>query len=189
MKMIGKIVAIVVLTLVGFMPSVSARTTGVLYGDALVIGYPGTTVAAISSAGALTVTGLTNTGAISQTGALALTGAFSHIGSFADTPDATTYAALAGTTTLVPTVQSFVVINGTGTLSMTSTPHIATTTAVSGQSLTIMGGTNVVTFTDEGTLTGSLLELGAATRALGAGDILKLRYYSGKWYEEAFVNN
>jgi len=36
---------------------VKARTTGTLYGDALIIGYPGTTVASISDAGVLTLTG------------------------------------------------------------------------------------------------------------------------------------
>lgn len=101
----------------------------------------------------------------------------------------TSYSAVQVSTSFSPVNTTFMVINGTGTLTLESTPQIATTTAVSGQSITIMGGSNPVTFVDEGTLTGSLLELGAAGRALGAGDILKLRYYSGKWYEEGFVNN
>lgn len=124
-------------------------------------------------------------------GALKMTGSLASsvlAGSVSETP-VTSYSAVQISTSLSPVAMAFAVINGTGTLTLTSTPHIATTTAVSGQSITLMGGANVVTFQDEGTLTGSLLELGAATRALGAGDILKLRYYSGKWYEEGFVNN
>ena len=66
----------------------AARITGYLYGDALVIGYPGTTVASISSAGVATVTGVVNTGTLTaagltNTGTLANTGAVTAVTSTA----------------------------------------------------------------------------------------------------------
>lgn len=68
------------LTIGYFGSDAAARITGYLYGDALVIGYPGTTVASISSAGAASVTGLTNTGAFANTGAITNTGSVSVVG-------------------------------------------------------------------------------------------------------------
>lgn len=115
-------------------------------------------------------------------------GSVSVTGGMVQVPN-TAYSAVQISTSFSPVGLGFAVINGTGTLTLTSTPHIATTTAVSGQEITFFGGANPVTFVDEGTLTGSLLELGGATRALGAGDMLTLRYYGGKWYEVSFANN
>lgn len=63
-----------------FGPDAAARITGYLYGDALVIGYPGTTVASISTTGLGTFTGLTNTGTLANTGAFSNTGAISAVG-------------------------------------------------------------------------------------------------------------
>lgn len=108
-------------------------------------------------------------------------------GKLAFTP-ATAYSAVQISTSFA-TTNSFLVINATGTITSTATPAISTLTATSGQEMIIMGGANPVTFQDNDQLSGSLLELGSATRALGAGDVLKLIYYSGKWYEIAFVNN
>ena len=122
------------------------------------------------------------------TGNLTLVGNQSVSGSKAEVPN-TSYSAIAVSSSISPVGLAFAVINASGTLTSTATPFISTTTAISGQVITLMGGANVLTLTDEGGLTGSLMELGSATRALGAGDILKLRYYSGKWYEEGFVNN
>ena len=65
------LVAVITLALFNI-PSI-ARTVGYLYGDALVIGYPGTTVASISSAGVGNFTGMTNTGTFVNTGALSAT--------------------------------------------------------------------------------------------------------------------
>jgi hypothetical protein len=101
----------------------------------------------------------------------------------------TSYSAVQVSSSFSPVNTSFAVINGTGAITLSSTPTIATTTAISGQEITITGGTNAVTFTDNGTLSGSLLELSAATRAVAAGSMLKLRYYSGKWYEVSFAAN
>ena len=109
-------------------------------------------------------------------------------GSVVNSPNLT-YSSLSKTTTLNPYGKKFIVVNGTGAITMASTPTISTQAAVNGQSLIITGGANTVDFVDEGTLTGSLLELGASSRTLNTGDILELIYYSGKWYEVGFTNN
>jgi hypothetical protein len=101
----------------------------------------------------------------------------------------TAYSAVQISTSFSPVNTSFLVINGTGTLTMTSTPTISTTTAISGQELIITGGANPVTFTDNGTLSGSLLELGAGTRVVSTNKILKLRFYGGSWLEESYASN
>lgn len=72
----------------------AARITGYLYGDALVIGYPGTTVASISSAGAATVTGLTNTGAFANTGNVSVVGAVTASTAAASLQSASLYGAV-----------------------------------------------------------------------------------------------
>lgn len=194
MKKVMSYLAVMMIAVMGFAPFATAKSIGTVYGDALVIGDIASPVASISAAGALAVTGFTNTGAITNTGNLTitgnqtLTGNQSISGSKAEVPN-TAYSAVQVSTSFSPVGMAFAVINGTGAVILSSTPHIATTTAISGQSITLMGGSNSVTFSDNGTVSGSLLELGDTTRLLGAGDILKLRYYSGKWYEEAFVNN
>jgi hypothetical protein len=76
-------------------------------------------------------------------------------------------------------------------VTLTSTPTLAN--GADGQVLIIQGtdDTNTVTVQDEGTLAGSNLELGAATRTLGKGDLLVLTFDStdGAWYEISFANN
>lgn len=52
------LLAVVMIFAVGLIPSASARSNGTLYGDALVIGYPGTAVATISTAGAASFTSI-----------------------------------------------------------------------------------------------------------------------------------
>jgi hypothetical protein len=79
-----------------------------------------------------------------------------------------------------------------GNITPTSTPFIADGT--SGQEIAIINGdaADILTLTDEGGMAGSNLQLGAATRALGPGDVLVLRYTSvptTDWYEVAFTNN
>lgn len=83
------------------------------------------------------------------------------------------------------------ILSSASTVTLTSTPSIAT--GVSGQwlvlSSTATGGS--VVFTDEGTLTGSKLQLGAATRTITAFKTLTLIYDAedGYWHEIAFGNN
>ena len=110
-------------------------------------------------------------------------------GSMRRVPDMVSYANLSASNTISPYGKSFIVINGTGTITMASTPTISIHAAVNGQEIIITGGSNAVDFVDEGTLTGSLLELGSSSRTLSTGDILELIYYSGKWYEVGFTDN
>ena len=105
------------------------------------------------------------------------------------TPDVYTYSALSTTTIISPYGHSVIVINGVGTVTMSSAPTISTTAATSGQILTIIGGTNPVTFTDAGSLSNSCLSLVTSTITLSSGDILELIYYNGKWRELGFTNN
>ncbi len=177
-----KVIAIMALCVMGFVPFASARTVGVVYGDALVIGDIEAPVASIGTSGALSVASLSATGALSMAGV-------TNTGAVSETPNTASYSSIGISTSITPTGKAFIVLNASGTLTSTATPFISTTSAVSGQVLTLMGGANAVTLQDNGTLSGSLLELGSTTRALGAGDIIRLRYYDGKWWEESFANN
>jgi len=137
--------------------------------------------------------------AFSNAGTTALTGALSNsapstlaevvIGDeFSLTPN-TAYSALAISSEILPT-DSFYVIVSTGDNVSTATPQISTTSAASGQIITILNsGTSTYTFGDNGSVSGSLLTLGDTARALGQGDILKLIYYSGTWYEIGYFDN
>lgn len=91
-----------------------ARTTGYLYGDALVIGYPGTTVASISTAGALAVTGFTNTGALVNTGNLTNSGGQVVFQSVSSTTLATLTPVADGAVVNCSTYNSLCVSTGTG---------------------------------------------------------------------------
>lgn len=100
------------------------------------------------------------------------------------------------TSTALGTLDSFVLIigsNTTGAFAMTSdaTPFISTTTATSGQLIQLMGtsDTGTVTLSDDSQVSGSLLELDGNTVALGLGDNITFRYYSGKWYQCSGVND
>ncbi len=103
--------------------------------------------------------------------------------------------------TIVPVNSSYeTVISSGGPLVLTSTPNISTTTVVGG-SVEIPSGTflvisstaatNSVTFQDAGTLTGSQLQLGAATRAVSQYKTLTLIYDATDhfWREIAYGNN
>ena len=52
--------------ILSFNPDLKARVTGVLYGDSLIIGYPGTTVASIDENGALSAATLSGTTSLSS---------------------------------------------------------------------------------------------------------------------------
>ncbi len=82
-----------------------------------------------------------------------------------------------------------VITSSGGAITMNTTPAISTTPYADGTMYMIQSATATVTFQDDGTLSGSLLELGSTTRALGVGDILILVYRSGKWWEAGFFNN
>lgn len=109
-------------------------------------------------------------------------------GSVQNVPNVSSYSALKSTTAINPYGKGFIVITTTAAISVGTTPSISTMAAVNGQELTIMSSSYTVTFSDNGTLSGSLLELGAATRAVGDQDVLKLFYYKGKWRETSYNN-
>ncbi len=85
---------------------------------------------------------------------------------------------------------SFVTLTSTGgALTVGSLPTIATTTATAGDRYTLLSTTATLTFSDNDQVAGTLLELGASTRALGVGDILELIYHNSSWWEIGFYNN
>ncbi len=85
---------------------------------------------------------------------------------------------------------SFITLTSTGgAVLVGSLPTIATTTATAGDRYTLLSTTVSVTFSDNDQVAGTLLELGASTRALGVGDILELIYHNSSWWEIGFYNN
>lgn len=125
-------------------------------------------------------------GDVSVGGNLDLTGNAVVGGAFSIDSDST-YSAVEVSTEISPVGVSFLVVSATGTLTSEATPFISTTTAVDGQFLTIIGGSaNVLTISDNDSAAGTLLELGAASRAIGEGDIIRFVYYNGKWREISF---
>lgn len=108
-------------------------------------------------------------------------------------------SSISTTTTILPT-DSFNVLQSTGVnITLTSTPTISTSTVVGGTSPWADGtklvltttGTVTVTLQDNGTLSGSRLHLGAATRVVGNDKILTLIYVAAQnfWDELAYANN
>lgn len=109
---------------------------------------------------------------------------------FAPTAGAT--QSLLAATAINPVGLKIKVVGNGGAVVLVATPTI-TAPATDGQLLLIQGtdATNTVTLQDEGSLAGTGLELGAATRVLGLGDTILLTWDSAtsKWYEVAFTNN
>lgn len=100
---------------------------------------------------------------------------------------------LAASTAIKAEASTVKVVGTSGATTLTVNPMIAANGLKDGQELTIEGtsDTDTVVLTDNGTDSGSLLELGASTRTLGIGDVLKLKYDATdvKWYEIGFNNN
>lgn len=121
---------------------------------------------------------------------LAATGNFTA-GSRSFTPASVTQSLLAASA-VNPNATKLKVAGSGGAVTLTATPTI-TAPSSDGQLLLIQGtdGTNTVEFQDEASLAGSGLELGAASRVLGLGDILLLTWdaATSKWYEITFSNN
>lgn len=93
----------------------------------------------------------------------------------------------AGTT--IPVSGSFIRSNGSGTVTMTATPTLQTTGVQDGTILYYYSSNGTTVFQDNGTLPGSDVELQAATRSVGPGDVLQLIFSDGKWWEVSFANN
>jgi hypothetical protein len=149
---------------------------------------------AVQGAGAVAIVG----GSIVGTPISGSTGSFSTLG-------ATGQATLSGGVVLTPTgVQTLAAANliavaagkvkvagSGGAVTMTSTPTVALGTA-DGQEVLVMGtdDANTVTLQDNGSLAGSKLRLGAASRLLKKGSSIRLSWDAtfGFWYETAFVS-
>ena len=124
---------------------------------------------------------------IDTTGAQVSVARIRNAGTYINVP--TTQAVTAvGNTILATTAQ--MTLDPNGNYTMTSAPTIADGTA--GQVVCYGAGNgeaNVITFQDGGTLPSSNLQLGAATRAVGALDNLCLRFDGAEWVEISFTAN
>jgi hypothetical protein len=111
--------------------------------------------------------------------------------------ESTAFSIFASTT--IPVISSFETLLSTGSVLVTSTPSISTR-AVAGTGAILPGGTVLVlasttTYTivlqDQGTLAGSQLALGAATRTISKTKTLTLIWESvlARWEEIAYGNN
>ncbi len=98
---------------------------------------------------------------------------------------------LAAAGTISPNAAKVKVAGSGPSVTLTSTPTISA--GKDGQYLIIAGtdDTNTVTVQDKDSLASSALQLQAASRTLGKGDILVLTYDStdGFWYEISYANN
>ncbi len=106
-----------------------------------------------------------------------------------------TQTGIEASSTVVPTSSYFVLTSTGGQVSLTSTPSVSTTAVTGLQSGTILvlsgtSDTNYVTLSDDDTVAGSLLELGATTRDLKLNDKLTLIYddTSNRWCEIAYID-
>lgn len=105
-----------------------------------------------------------------------------------------------GAATEIPVVTSYATIVSTGlNVLVTATPSISTAT-LQGGTTSIADGTfliitstasQTITLQDEGTLTGSKLQLGASTRAISIYKVLTLIYSAvdGYWREKSYASN
>ncbi len=134
--------------------------------------------------GVISFTDGTNTlMSITDTGTL---GTLTTTGKRVATP--VTHAALSATTQITLTSAFTVISSSGGAVTNTAAPLISTATATNpnGTRAMLIGSSD----TDIPTLSDSAcFALGAATRAMGVGDILELIIYNGIWYEVGFTNN
>lgn len=188
---------------------VVARSVGWLYGEGLRIANPyeqssGTPDVTLAAGGAYIQGALEVDGAARFDGAFTanseLTASSRLITTKTQVGSQTGYGGIFASTT-IPVTSSYEVLLGSGTddTVLSSTPQIATTTVsggdtkwTSGTYLTLTStSTNGVVFCDEGTCTGSRLQLGAATRTVDQYDVLMLVWDSadGYWREVSFTAN
>jgi len=129
---------------------------------------------------------LSVTGNVTVTGDLSLTGNITSDGLETKSVSSTVYLS---TSSSLSITDSVMVICGTGTITSNATPFISTTTYTEGTHFMIVGGSNTVTLQDNGTKSGTLLELGGNTRSVGQNDVLELLLINGKWIEVGFGDN
>lgn len=100
---------------------------------------------------------------------------------------------LLAATTIAPDACKVSVVGNGGARVLIGTPTIAPTPSFDGQHLFVFGtdDTNTITLQDEAGLPGSKLNLGAATRVLGKGDIIHLLWdlNEAAWFEVSYSDN
>jgi hypothetical protein len=83
-----------------------------------------------------------------------------------------------------------IVLIPTGATDLTTALPTILAGAFVGQTVDITSSSaDAVTFNDNGSVAGTLLELGAATRAIATNDVLRLKYNGTSWVEAGFWNN
>lgn len=95
--------------------------------------------------------------------------------------NAVTYAAVAATT--IPVTSPVIILAPTAPRTMTATPTFQTSGIVAGTTLTVIGGTNAVTFQRESALAGSGLRLANPTQTLDLYDVMTLVFDGVYWRE------
>ena len=108
--------------------------------------------------------------------------------------------AIVAGSTILSTAAYQLLTADSGATTLTSTPNVSTTTAEglalpTGKMIILVGtdDTDTVILQDDDQLAGTQLELGAATRTLGANDVLVLIWQAsasttGRWLEVSFSN-
>lgn len=134
-----------------------------------------------------TISGVSITSSTGSFSTLNCSGAATFAGQMVFTPS--TLQTLLAAGTINPNAPTVRVVGSGGAVTLTSTPTLQTATG-DGQEVLIIGtdATNTVTVQDNGTLAGSKLKLGSASRVLGLGSILKLHWDQGLglWLELSF---
>lgn len=137
-------------------------------------------------------------GVVTQTGNEILSGLESYSQSVVGAANSPTQGIYIST--VIPVTTAYIILTSSGgNLTMTSTPSITTNTVVGG-TVGIPNGTyivltttmtNTITLQDQGTLSGSLLALGASTRAISKTKTLSLIFNTAlaRWLEVAYGNN
>jgi len=133
-------------------------------------------------------------GTLEVDGAVTFDGTTTQDGIYIKEPYSATAVILdSGTALSGTTSDSFVLIVGSFAASAmisSATPFISTTTATAGQMITIMGtdATATVQLSDNGTVSGSQLELDGNTIVLGEDSSITLIYYDEKWIQCGGIN-
>lgn len=127
---------------------------------------------------------LTLNSSLTQTGNMTMTGNATIDGLEIKTPST---SVLVTTFTALTITDRYMIIDATGTgsvITSTRTPFISTTAYAEGTLVTLLQiGGNAFVLSDEGTLSGSLLELSSNTVTLGQYQYLTLYLYGDQWID------
>lgn len=92
-----------------------------------------------------------------------------------------TYAPVAGTT--IPVTRPTIILNPAAPVTMTAIPTLQTSGIAAGTRVTLIGGTNAVTFQRESSLAGSKLRLASPTQTIDLYDVMTLMFDGSFWRE------